>query len=151
MERLGHDGREHWLACVTVDRPGMVLFFFFWMFLGAFWFVEAASRGGFGTSALVLLIGATGLLLAYRPARREAAGVLVGAALPVLLQAYLLREGPGIVCSRVWLDDKENCRYLPSPLPWMVAGVLLITIGIVVQRRVRAAGATHPDRHQRGD
>jgi len=115
------------------------LFFFFWMFLGAFWLVEAASRGGFGTSVLVIAVAATGLLLAYRPARREAAGALVGAALPVFLQAYLLRKGPGIVCSRVWLDDKENCRYLPSPLPWMLAGVLLVTIGIVVQRQIRAS------------
>jgi hypothetical protein len=123
-----------------VDRPGMVLFFFFWMLLGAFWFVEAASRGSFGWSVLVIVAGATGLLLAYRPARREAAGALVGAALPVLLQAYLLREGPGIVCSRVWLDDKENCRYLPSPFPWMLGGVLLITIGIVVQRRIQTNG-----------
>ena len=116
----------------------MVLFFFFWMLLGAFWFVEVASRGGFESWVLVIVVVVTGLLLAYRPARRETAGALVGAALPVLLQAYLFREGPGIVCSRVWLDDKENCRYLPSPLPWMLAGVLLVTIGIVVQCRIQA-------------
>lgn len=108
------------------------------MILGAFWLVEAASRGGFGGSVLVIVIVVTGLLAAYRPARREAAGALVGAALPVLAQAYLLREGPGIVCSRVWLDDKENCRYLPSPWPWVLAGLLLITVGIVVQFRVAA-------------
>ena len=119
------------------------MFFFFWMILGAFWLVEAASRGGFGGSVLVIVIVVTGLLAAYRPARREAAGALVGAALPVLAQAYLLREGPGIVCSRVWLDDKENCRYMPNPLPWMLAGLLLITIGIVVQCRIRP---NHRDR-----
>jgi hypothetical protein len=121
-----------------VDRPGDGLFFFFWMFLGAVWFVEVASRGSFGWSVLTIVVAATGSLLAYRPARRQAAGALVGAAFPVLLQAYLWRDGPGIVCSPVWLDDKENCRYMPNPLPWMLAGLLLITIGIVVQWRIRA-------------
>ncbi|GIM80059.1 hypothetical protein [Winogradskya consettensis] len=120
------------------DRPGDGLVLFLWMVLGAFWFVEAASRGGAGPSVTVIAVLATGSLLADRPARREAAGASVGAALPVLLQAYLLRKGPGIVCSQVWLDDKENCRYLPSPLPWMFAGALLVTIGIVVQRRINA-------------
>ena len=114
------------------------MFFFFWLLLGAFWLVEAASRGGFEWSVLVIVVVVTGLLAAYRPARREAAGALVGAALPVLAQAYLLRKGPGIVCSPVWLDDKENCRYLPSPLPWMLAGILLVIVGIAVQRRVLA-------------
>jgi len=118
------------------------LFFFFWMLLGAFWFVEVASRGSFGWSALVIVVMVTGSLLAYRPARREAAGALVGAALPVFLQAYLLREGPGIVCSRVWLDDKENCRYMANPLPWMLAGILLVIVGVAVQRRVRANNRT---------
>jgi hypothetical protein len=120
----------------------MVLFFFSWMLLGAFWFVEVASRGSFGWSVLVIVVVMTGSLAAYKPARREAAGALVGAALPVLLEAYLLRKGPGIVCSQVWLDDKENCRYMPNPLPWVLAGVLLILIGIAVQRRVRANGRT---------
>ena len=138
MELVGHDGREHWLECAARRPAGDELFFFLWMFLGALWFVEVASRGGLGWSVLVFVVVATGSLSAYRPARREAAGALVGAALPVLLQAYLLREGPGIVCSRVWLDDKENCRYMPSPLPWMLVGAVLVTIGIVVQRRIRA-------------
>jgi hypothetical protein len=120
----------------------MVLFFFFWMLSGAFWFVEVASRGSFGWSVLVIAVAMTGSLAAYRPAVREAAGALVGAALPVLLQAYLLRKGPGIVCSQVWLDDKENCRYMPNPLPWMLAGILLVMIGIAVQHRVRANNRT---------
>ena|SRR5690348_16370730 len=97
MALVSDDGREHRF----VDRPGDGLFFFFWMFLGAFWFVEVASRGSFGWSVLTIVVVATGALLAYRPARREAAGALVGAALPVLLQAYLWRAGPGIVCSPV--------------------------------------------------
>jgi hypothetical protein len=116
----------------------MVVFFFFWMLLGAFWFVEAASRGSFGSPVLALVVVATGSLLAYRPARRESAGALVGAALPVFLQAYLVREGPGIVCTQVWLDDKENCRDLPSPWPWLLGGLFLVTIGVVVQRWVSA-------------
>lgn len=123
---------------------GMVLFFFFWMVLGAFWCVEVASRGAFGWSVLTLMILATGSLLAYRPGRRAAAGALVGVALPVLLQAYLWRNGPGIVCTPVWLDDKENCRYMPDPAPWMLAGLLLITVGIVAHRRIRRAPAS-PD------
>jgi hypothetical protein len=117
------------------------LFFLFWIPVGAFWFVEAASRGSFGWSLIVIGVVVTGPLAAYRPARRAAAGALVGAALPVLLQAYLLRKGPGIVCTQVWLDDKQNCRYMPHPLPWVLAGVLLILMGIAVQRRVRANGS----------
>lgn len=112
------------------------------MLLGAFWFVEIDSRGNFGWSVPVIVIMVTGSLLAYRPARREVAGALVGAALPVFLQAYLLRKGPGIVCSRVWLDDKENCRYMPNPLPWMLAGILLVVVGVAVQRRVWANNRT---------
>jgi hypothetical protein len=143
MEIVAHDGREHWLECVAGRSPGVVLFFFLWIFLGAFWFVEVASRGGFGSSVLVIVVVATGSLLAYRPARRAAAGALVGAALPVLFQAFLLRKGPGIVCSRVWLDDKDNCSYMPSPLPWMLAGALLVTIAIVAQRRIQANDKKH--------
>jgi hypothetical protein len=123
---------------------GMVLFFFFWMVLGAFWCVEVAGRGAFGWSVLTLMILATGSLLAYRPGRRAAAGALVGVALPVLLQAYMWRNGPGIVCTQVWLDDKENCRYMPDPAPWTLAGLLLITVGIVAHRRIRRAPAS-PD------
>lgn len=121
----------------------MTLFFLFWMFLGAFWFVELAGRGTFGSSVLVIAVVATGLLLAYRPARRDAAGALAGAALPMLLQAYLWREGPGIACSQVWLDDKENCHYIPSPWPWTLAGLFLVTTGIAVQYWI-SRQARHP-------
>jgi hypothetical protein len=113
------------------------LFFFFWIILGVFWFLEAASRGSFGWSILVIVVAATGLLVAYRPARRQAAGVIVGAALPMFLEALVLRGGPGIVCRQLWTSGHENCRYMANPAPWALGGILLVVLGIAVERYVR--------------
>jgi hypothetical protein len=120
------------------------LYFFFFLCLGMFWFVELGSRGGLETSVVVLVGVMTALLVAYRPARRQAAGVAVGVALMLFLQAYALRHGPGMVCRPLMISGNVHCRDVSDPAPWVLGGMALVAGAVVVElvlrRRERRAG-----------
>ena len=61
------------------------------------------------------------------------AGMISGAGLPVLVVAWLNRDGPGEVCTRS--ATELQCQDEWSPWPFLVAGVLLIVVGGAVFAR----------------
>ena len=74
-------------------------------------------------------------------------GAISGLGLPLLYVAYLNRDGPGTVCTSV--AGGTSCADEWSPLPWAVAGLVLIAVGIVVfalvvKPRARAVVSRNP-------
>jgi hypothetical protein len=83
------------------------------------------------TLGLGLLIAA--LMALSETARRSGFGILTGAGLPLLLVAYLNREGPRTTCYRT--TTSAGCDQHLNPVPWFVIGLLLVAVGYVAQVR----------------
>jgi hypothetical protein len=72
--------------------------------------------------------------LARQPTARPLwPAALFGAGLPLLFVAYLNREGPGEVCHAI--AGGESCTQEFNPLPWLVAGALVIAVAVLFLRR----------------
>ncbi len=91
------------------------------------------------------------VLLALRPsARGSAAGLLCGAALPLLVAAYANRNGPGVVCDTL-SGGGSHCVEEWTPLPFLgVALILVVTSAgtfayLRRQARRRAEGRLPPN------
>jgi len=56
-------------------------------------------------------------------------GLVSGAGVVVLVVAYLNREGPGTTCWHT--ATRSGCDEHLNPLPWLVAGVVLLAAGVV--------------------
>ena len=101
------------------------------------WFVLWTAVGAAATfaslSLLVLvapLIVVTVLVLVARGAvSRAAFGLLAGAGLVSFFVAYVQRKGPGVVSWHTATAAGAD-EYL-DPKPWLVAGVILVTVGIL--------------------
>jgi hypothetical protein len=67
------------------------------------------------------------------------AGTLSGLGLAPLYVAWLNRDGPGNICHHI--TNGESCTQESAPLPWLLAGLLLLFSGLVayvVLRRWRS-------------
>jgi len=111
------------------------------------WFLAWAAVGvglALGISALGILavplaLLVTVLLTVRHHADRSALGILVGVGLLSLYVAYVQRKGPGTVYWHTATASGSD-QYL-DPRPWLVAGLLLVAVGIVafLWRQRRAA------------
>ena len=111
------------------------------------WFLAWAAVGvgvALGISALGLLAVPLALLVAIllivlRHAGRSAFGLLVGMGLLALFVAYVQRKGPGTVYWHTATASGAD-QYL-DPRPWLVAGLMLVAVGILafVWRQRRSA------------
>jgi hypothetical protein len=63
------------------------------------------------------------------------AGLLTGAAVPLLYVAWLNRDGPGEVCTRT--ATGSSCGDEWSPWPFVVAGLVAAIAGVVLFLRLR--------------
>ena len=106
--------------------------------LGLPWFLAWVAVGvglGLGVSSLGIFAVPSALLLAVllivsHHAGRAALGVLVGVGLLSLYVAYVQRKGPGTVSWHTATASGAD-QYL-DPRPWLLAGLLLVTVGVVV-------------------
>jgi len=102
------------------------------------WF---AAWAGFGC---LVSLAATSLFIALAPffaaaaiavappaIRRNAFGLLVGAAYIPLWVAWVNRQGPGIV--RWHTAMSSGWQTASNPKPWLVAGVTMIAVGVAGQ------------------
>jgi len=96
----------------------------------------------------IFLLPVAALLVVLLATRGSVADGLVGAVsglgLPLLLVAYLNRDGPGTVCTTT--ASSSSCTDEWAPLPWVVAGVALIVIGVAVTVALGRARARRPVR-----
>ena len=67
---------------------------------------------------------ATVYLARRNPAAHTATGILSGIGVPLLIVAFLNREGPGMIC------HGTECAQQYSPWPWLIAGILFALLGI---------------------
>ena len=104
-----------------------------------FWaWVPVGALGALGFVSLgVLAIGPAVLIGALfarsATARRSASGLLTGAGLPLLLVAYVQRDGPGTTCYRT--ATTAGCDQHLNPLPWLLLGLALVAAGYVGELR----------------
>ena len=56
-------------------------------------------------------------------------GLVTGAGLPLLLVAYVQRQGPGTTCWHT--ATAMACDQHLNPLPWLIAGVILVLAGLI--------------------
>lgn len=98
-----------------------------WSLVGAAWGLGLIALLSIGVYVLAVALAATVALVLVPAARREAAALLAGPALPLLYVAFLNRSGPGTVCTTS--GDSESCVDLWTPWPWVVAAALFVIIG----------------------
>src|SRR6185312_5126125 len=105
------------------------------------WFWAWALVGGAGALGLVSLgpIALAPALIAgvaisrSRVASRSAFGLLVGAGLVSLFVAYVQRGGPRTTCWHT--ASASGCDQHLDPMPWLVAGIVLVVGGVLAQAR----------------
>jgi hypothetical protein len=68
-----------------------------------------------------------------RNAGQSLFGLLAGAGLLSLFVAYVQRDGPGTTCWHT--ATASGCDQHLNPIPWLVAGVLLVVGAVVGQMR----------------
>jgi hypothetical protein len=105
----------------------------------AFWLWAVVGVGyGFAISAIGLFtvplsLIATIFLLTRRRTRASAYGVLVGIGVPLLVVAFLNREGPGTVCHSIDGGRGTQCEDLYDPRKWLAIGLLFVAAGVAGQ------------------
>jgi hypothetical protein len=86
-----------------------------------------------GPIALVPAFIAGGVMSRSRTGSRSALGLLVGAGLLALFVAYVQRDGPGTTCWHT--ASASGCDQHLNPIPWLVAGIVLVIGGVIAQSR----------------
>lgn len=111
-----------------------------WVALGAGYAFAAVSILSVGIFVLPIVVALT-VVVARRPGADVGATALVsGLGLPLLLVAWLNRDGPGTVCTRT--ATGASCEDQSSPWPWLLAAVALGVAGVALTaRRARALDA----------
>jgi uncharacterized membrane protein YedE/YeeE len=105
----------------------------------AFWLWAVVGVGfGFGISMIGLFtVPAATLitifLLTRRRFRQSAYGLLVGIGVPLLVVAYLNREGPGTACHSIDGGRGTQCDELYDPRKWLLAGLVFVVAGMAAQ------------------
>ena len=103
----------------TASRAGGTRFGV-WLLVGAIVAFFGLSMPTLGLVAVLV----AGVVAGWRSRRQGLPGLLVGAALPLFWVAWLNRDGPGFVTFRT--PTGQGGRELLDPLPWLVAGLLLL-------------------------
>jgi hypothetical protein len=109
------DARRHVASCG---------WFWAWVPIGSAGVVGLISLG-YLTLAPAIAIGA--LILRSAAARGSVSGLLTGAGLPLLLVAFLNRDGPGTTCWHT--GTSAGCDQHLNPLPWLLLGLALVVVG----------------------
>jgi hypothetical protein len=107
-----------------------------WCVVGAGACLGVLSLLTIGPFVLLLTLMLAGLLLWRVDFGWAMAGMVSGAAAPVLYVAWLNRGGPGSVCESLG-DGGQSCTDAWSPWPFLVVAVLLAIAGVVVFARQR--------------
>ena len=114
----------------------------------AFWLWALVGVGfGFGISVVGLVtIPASALVAIFllsRPRLRASVyGTLVGIGVPLLVVAYLNRDGPGTECHSMDGGRGVQCDDLYDPRKWAAVGLAFVLAGVLAQMfaaRPRAA------------
>ncbi len=79
------------------------------------------------------------LLMLSESARRSIPGAAAGFGLDLLIVAYVNRRGPGEVCS--FTASASACIDDFNPLPWLVAGLILVVAGSLAFLHTRRSGS----------
>jgi len=102
------------------------LAFFAWVVIGA---VSALGLVVLGAPMIVLIVALVAVVARVPAMRRSTPGLLTGAGFPLLLIAYAQRDGPGITCHST--SSGGSCTEHLNPVPWLIAGILLVVAGVV--------------------
>jgi hypothetical protein len=106
------------------------------------WFWAWAGVGAAGALGLITALGpialapaivASAVMTRIPRARQSAFGLAAGAGLLCLFVAYVQREGPGTTCWRT--ATATGCDQHLNPLPWLIAGLVLLLSGFIAQSR----------------
>jgi hypothetical protein len=111
--------------------PGLA-WFLVWLAVGGGLALGISAVGIFAVPAALLVAV---LLIVSHHAGRAAWGALVGLGLLSLYVAYVQRKGPGTVSWHTATASGSD-QYL-DPRPWLVAGSVLVVIGVVAYLRHR--------------
>jgi hypothetical protein len=98
--------------------------------VGALWTVTLLGALSVGIFVLPVALLATWLLARRNPAWRPRAGLLTGAAPPLLYVAFRNRSGPRLVCTEA--AGTVSCAQQSAPWPWLIAGLLFALAGVAV-------------------
>jgi len=118
----------------TYVHAASCTFFWAWAAIGS---VAALGLISFGLGPFASIPAAVaGVLLARKEsARASAFGLLTGAGLLCLFVAWLQRHGPGITCWQT--ATSSGCDQNLNPLPWLIAGIALVAVGVAAHRRLQ--------------
>jgi hypothetical protein len=122
------------------------LWFGAWALVGAGWCLALLSLLTVGVFVAPVMALLTALLLRGLPrgSGQGAPGLLSGPSLTLFYIAWLNRGGPGDVCT----SDGSTCTDEWSPVPWLVAGSVLLVAGamlfLLVRRQARRSPAGPP-------
>ena len=108
-----------------------------WFLVGAALALAVLSLLTIGPFVMLAALGFTALLLWRVDFGWAMAGMISGAALPLLFVGWSNRHGPGEVCTRT--ATEISCSDQWSPWPWFVAaaGLLVGGVSLFVARRGR--------------
>jgi len=127
---------------IARSRAAPWLWFAAWVIDGALFALALLGAMTIGVFVLPVALAGAVLLATRRSAAIGAGGVISGLSVPLFYVGYLNRDGPGTIC-RSFADGGQECREEWSPLPWLLAGLVLVIVGVVVftaMRRARHAG-----------
>lgn len=100
-----------------------------WMLIGGLWLFTLVSAMTIGIFVLPVAMATTAFAVGRPRSRVGRPGLASGMALPLLLVAWLNRDGPGMVCHAT--KGGESCADQWSPWPFYVPGLLLFVGGVV--------------------
>ncbi len=123
---------------VTLTQWGA---FFAWAAIGAM--ALAGLLAVFAIPVFLVLEGVAGAgalaLSARKTTRVGTPGLVFGVAVLLLYLAYLNRNGPGDVCVSHAGQECTSVEEQWSPWPWLLAGLVLATVGVVAFVQTRRA------------
>src|SRR5438874_3160062 len=104
--------------------------FWAWALLGAAAALGAVSLGPILAAPLFVIAAP---MASRSSIRRSAFGLLSGAGALLLYVAWVQRAGPGTTCWHT--ATASGCDQHLNPLPWLVAGAVLVVAGFVAHAR----------------
>jgi hypothetical protein len=104
-----------------------------WAAVGALGALGLISLGPIALGSALII----GVLIARSPtARTSIFGLVTGVGLPLLVVAYVQRDGPGTTCWHT--ATAAGCDQHLNPIPWLVLGLVLAVGGLLAQIRRNA-------------
>ena len=114
-----------------VVRPSGWGWFVAWFALGVSWVLTVLGAFTIGILVLPIAVGRTIFLATRRHAGNGIAGLISGLGVPLLLVAWLNRQGPGTICTTS-RNGGQSCVDESNPWPWLAIGVALVVLGAFV-------------------